>query len=60
MYLIFSGEAKFFDKKEKIPKFTYATYPRSGNSFFRKYFETISGMSTGNDIESKYLVNLTL
>ncbi len=57
---IFQGLSKFLDMSETVPKLTYATYPRSGNSFFRKYFETITGLSTGNDIECKYLVNLAL
>ena len=57
---IFEGLSKFLDGHEQVPKLTYATYPRSGNSFFRKYFETITGLSTGNDIECKYLVNLAL
>lgn len=52
--------AKFLDQQESCPKLTYATYPRSGNSFFRKYFESITGLTTGNDIECKYLVNLAL
>lgn len=57
---IFEGAAKFLDGKEAVAKLTYATYPRSGNSFFRKYFESITGITTGNDIECKYLVNLAL
>ncbi|CDW77353.1 fbox domain containing protein [Stylonychia lemnae] len=57
---IFEGAAKFLDSSEIVPKLTYATYPRSGNSFFRKYFETITGISTGNDIECRYMVNLAL
>lgn len=57
---IFEGLSKFLDMSESFPKLTYATYPRSGNSFFRKYFETITGLTTGNDIECKYMVNLAL
>jgi hypothetical protein len=57
---IFEGQSKFLDGEVEVPKLTYATYPRSGNSFFRKYFESITGISTGNDIECKYLVNLAL
>lgn len=57
---IFEGQAKLLDASQKTPKLTYATYPRSGNSFFRKYFESITGLSTGNDIECRYMVNLAL
>jgi hypothetical protein len=37
-----------FLKKETF-KVTYTSYPRSGNTFLRKYFETITGIPTGSD-----------
>jgi hypothetical protein len=28
---------------------TYTSYPRSGNTFLRKYLENITGIATGSD-----------
>lgn len=38
----------------------YATYPRSGNSLMRKYFETITGIATGSDMAMKHTPNVAL
>ena len=32
----------------------YATYPRSGNSLMRKYFENVTGTATGSDMIIKH------
>ena len=31
-------------------KVSYSTYPRSGNTFLRKYIELISGIPTGSEM----------
>lgn len=33
-------------------KTCYMTYPRSGNTFLRKYLELITGITTGSEIEA--------
>lgn len=38
----------------------YATYPRSGNSLMRKYFENITGVATGSDMVMKHSPNVAL
>ena len=50
-------KAKFFGPSARYTtgnaveqmKVLFATYPRSGNSMMRKYFENISGLVTGTD-----------
>ena len=38
----------------------YATYPRSGNSLMRKYFENVTGTATGSDMVLKHSANCAL
>ena len=38
----------------------YATYPRSGNSLMRKYFENVTGTATGSDMVLKHSSNVAL
>ena len=38
----------------------YVTYPRSGNSLMRKYFENLTGIATGSDMVMKFLPNMAL
>ena len=38
----------------------YATYPRSGNSLMRKYFENVTGTVTGSDMVLKHQPNVAL
>lgn len=38
----------------------YATYPRSGNSLMRKYFENLTGIATGSDMVMKHGPNVAL
>ena len=38
----------------------YATYPRSGNSLMRKYFENVTGIATGSDMVMKHTPNVAL
>ena len=39
---------------------TYTSFPRSGNTFLRKYFETITGVATGSDMVMKFSLNVAL
>ena len=41
-------------------KVVYATYPRSGNSLMRKYFENVTGLATGSDMVIKHASNMAL
>ena len=38
----------------------YATYPRSGNSLMRKYFENVTGTASGSDMVVKHSANVAL
>jgi len=38
----------------------YATYPRCGNSFLRKYLQNITGIATGSDMSLEFNVDLQL
>ena len=38
----------------------YATYPRSGNTLMRKYFENVTGTVTGSDMSLKHSPNVAL
>jgi len=39
---------------------SYTSYPRSGNTFLRKYLENITGIATGSDMFMKFTLNTTL
>ena len=39
---------------------SYASYPRSGNTFLRKYLENITGVATGSDQLMKFTMNVSL
>ena len=48
-----SGVPTFLDGKSIAgDKVCYMTYPRSGNTFLRKYLEIITGVTTGSEIEA--------
>ncbi len=59
---------KFFGKQSRYTtgkaaeqsSIMYATYPRSGNSLMRKYFENITGIATGSDMVMKHGPNVAL
>lgn len=38
----------------------YATFPRSGNSMMRQYFENITGVATGSDLNNWHILNVAL
>ena len=47
---MFEGDFKFLDgQKNKSNKIAFASFPRSGNTFLRKYSELLTGVQTGAD-----------
>lgn len=44
----FGTQAKFLSGKPPLA-ISYTSYPRSGNTFLRKYLENITGVATGSD-----------
>ena len=47
---MFDGEFKFCDGQKLPSKISFSTYPRSGNSFLRKYLEQMTGIPTGSTV----------
>ena len=48
---MFEGPSKFLDGSSlNGNRVGYVTYPRMGSTFSRKYFEEISGVTTGSDM----------
>ena len=46
----FDGESRFLDGENIVGnKVAFSSWPRSGNSFLRKYFELLTGLATGAD-----------
>ena len=56
---IFAKQARFLNGKQFEP-ISYASWPRSGNTFLRKYFENITGIATGSDQFMKFTLNMAL
>jgi hypothetical protein len=51
----FTGQALFTSGTSiEQPSVAYLTYPRSGNSLMRKYFENLTGVATGSDMVMKF------
>lgn len=47
---IFDGQMRFLDgKQNNWNKIAFGSFPRSGNSFLRKYLEMLTGVTTGSD-----------
>lgn len=47
---MFEGEFKFLDGEEnRSNKIAFSSFPRSGNTFMRKYCELLTGVQTGAD-----------
>jgi len=47
---LFDGHMRFLDNSpNKSNKVAFASFPRSGNSFLRKYLEMLTGIATGAD-----------
>lgn len=45
---LFGGQARFLCGAP-FQAISYTSYPRSGNTFLRKYLENITGVATGSD-----------
>lgn len=56
---LFSGQAHFLNGSP-FQAVSYTSYPRSGNTFLRKYLENITGIATGSDQLMKFTLNVTL
>lgn len=57
----FGSQARFLKLDgKKHPSVAYTTYPRSGNSLMRKYFESLTGIATGSDMVMKHSPNIAL
>jgi hypothetical protein len=39
-------------------KVAFSTYPRCGSSFFRKFFQLITGTATGSDMLLEFVVDM--
>jgi len=50
----------FFDGQPMNNKIAYASFPRSGNTFFRKYLEQIGGIFTGSDGDLNFTLHYCL
>jgi len=47
---IFDGKDRFLDGRTKPGnKVAFVSFPRSGNSFLRKYLDKLTGVTTGSD-----------
>ena len=58
---IFEGESKYLElPKEEEPIVVYATFFRTGNTFLRKYLESITGVVTGSDMKSSISMSIQL
>lgn len=47
---IWDGDFRFLDGEALPSKIAFNTYPRSGNSMFRRYLEQLTGVSTGSTV----------
>jgi hypothetical protein len=57
----FGAQARYTNQKAvEQMSVMYATYPRSGNSLMRKYFENLTGIATGSDMVMKHSPNVAL
>ena len=58
----FFGPSGRFTTENAIEQMSvlYATFPRSGNSMMRKYFENVCGLATGSDLQLKHGLNTAL
>ena len=53
-------DARFVNQGDGHFGIVYATYPRSGNTLMRKYFESCTGTATGSDMVMKHGPNVSL
>jgi hypothetical protein len=56
---LFSGQARFLAGQCEHAV-SYTSYPRSGNTFLRKYLENITAIATGSDQLMKFTLNVNL
>ena len=57
---IFEGHSYYLDGTEDVPMISYISFPRSGNTFFRKFFETITNITDGQYAKNEMIPILAL
>lgn len=58
---MFEQEFKFLDGSPNLSnKVAFSSYPRSGNTFLRKYFEMLTGVQTGSDNPLHFTLDLQM
>lgn len=59
---MFEGKANFLNKKQSLDgnKVAFISFPRSGNSFLRKYLESLTGIITGSDCPMTFSTGLLI
>ena len=62
MQWVFEDGVKYLDGGNVCsrPKIAMASFPRSGNTFLRKYLELLTGVQTGGDNSLHYNVNFQM
>ena len=56
---MFDGQFRYLDgQPNKSQKVAFCSFPRSGNTFLRRYLEMLTGITTGGD--NTLIVNVAL
>jgi len=56
---IYGKTSRFLNGEESM-NIAYTSFPRSGNSFFRKLLENVTGVATGSDMVMLFMLNVAL
>jgi hypothetical protein len=54
------SKIRFLNESEHLERVTYASYPRSGNTFIRNNLEQISGIYTGGNMSNQFELDIAL
>ena len=57
---VFEGASHYLDASESVPRIGFITYPRSGNTFFRNFFEKITNVVDGQYFKNEVLASISL
>lgn len=57
---IFEGDSYYLDGKEDVPMIAYLSFPRSGNTFYRKFFESITNITDGQYVKNEMIPIMAL
>ena len=58
-YLADNNHPLYLDESVKVPKIAFASLMRSGNTFFRRLAESVTGVATGSNITIGSSVSLS-